>query len=198
MLKWIAAVCLSMVALSCTSFYLQESALCLLLFGYATCPILVSVSPTIRKWRLTTLLWRAGAVASALLAVVWLASVVALVRIPYGKGKAVGVGKGSLIAYSGLSIDGTPLTFDAQWGWSGITAGQFATCTAVWGPRTTAKSQFWAIWPMLVGVALPSVTLFFLIPKRIPPGHCQTCGYDLTGNVSGRCPECGTPIGGTR
>lgn len=24
-------------------------------------------------------------------------------------------------------------------------------------------------------------------------GHC-TCGYDLTGNVSGRCPECGSPI----
>ncbi len=23
-------------------------------------------------------------------------------------------------------------------------------------------------------------------------GHCQQCGYDLTGNVSGRCPECGT------
>lgn len=24
-----------------------------------------------------------------------------------------------------------------------------------------------------------------------PPGYCQNCGYDLTGNVSGRCPECG-------
>lgn len=26
---------------------------------------------------------------------------------------------------------------------------------------------------------------------RIP--ICQTCGYDLTGNVSGVCPECGAP-----
>jgi hypothetical protein len=28
-------------------------------------------------------------------------------------------------------------------------------------------------------------------------GHehrCEKCGYDLTGNVSGRCPECGTPV----
>lgn len=25
------------------------------------------------------------------------------------------------------------------------------------------------------------------------PGHCRRCGYDLTGNVSERCPECGTP-----
>jgi hypothetical protein len=24
------------------------------------------------------------------------------------------------------------------------------------------------------------------------PGHCPRCGYDLTGNVSGMCPECGT------
>jgi hypothetical protein len=30
--------------------------------------------------------------------------------------------------------------------------------------------------------------------RSIPPGHCQKCGYDLTGNESGRCPECGTAI----
>lgn len=28
--------------------------------------------------------------------------------------------------------------------------------------------------------------------KRHPPDHCQKCGYDLTGNISGTCPECGT------
>lgn len=27
-------------------------------------------------------------------------------------------------------------------------------------------------------------------------GRCQRCGYDLTGNVSGRCPECGKETGG--
>lgn len=25
------------------------------------------------------------------------------------------------------------------------------------------------------------------------PGSCRTCNYDLTGNTSGTCPECGTP-----
>lgn len=37
------------------------------------------------------------------------------------------------------------------------------------------------------------------IPFRIvrhrrakPPGHCKACGYNLTGKVSGICPECGT------
>jgi hypothetical protein len=24
---------------------------------------------------------------------------------------------------------------------------------------------------------------------------CRCCGYNLTGNISGRCPECGTPLG---
>jgi hypothetical protein len=25
-------------------------------------------------------------------------------------------------------------------------------------------------------------------------GCCPTCGYNLTGNLSGMCPECGTPV----
>lgn len=27
-----------------------------------------------------------------------------------------------------------------------------------------------------------------------PQHACRRCGYDLTGNVSGTCPECGTPV----
>ena len=27
-----------------------------------------------------------------------------------------------------------------------------------------------------------------------PPGHCRRCGYNLTGNESGVCPECATPV----
>ncbi len=31
--------------------------------------------------------------------------------------------------------------------------------------------------------------------RRLPkPGHCVKCGYDLTGNVSGQCPECGEKV----
>jgi len=29
---------------------------------------------------------------------------------------------------------------------------------------------------------------------RLTHGLCLTCGYNLTGNVSGRCPECGERI----
>jgi hypothetical protein len=35
--------------------------------------------------------------------------------------------------------------------------------------------------------------LMFRIRRRPPAGQCE-CGYNLTGNVSGRCPECGTPV----
>jgi hypothetical protein len=28
--------------------------------------------------------------------------------------------------------------------------------------------------------------------NRPPPGHCRSCRYDLTGNVTGVCPECGS------
>ncbi|HRS26909.1 MAG: hypothetical protein KBH81_02265 [Phycisphaerae bacterium] len=27
--------------------------------------------------------------------------------------------------------------------------------------------------------------------RRVTPIACNNCGYDLTGNTSGRCPECG-------
>lgn len=33
-----------------------------------------------------------------------------------------------------------------------------------------------------------------LTARRHPPGHCKKCGYNLKGNVSGICSECGTPI----
>ncbi|MCB9857496.1 MAG: RDD family protein [Phycisphaerales bacterium] len=31
------------------------------------------------------------------------------------------------------------------------------------------------------------------VPFLPPRGYCYQCGYDMTGNVSGKCPECGTP-----
>jgi hypothetical protein len=31
------------------------------------------------------------------------------------------------------------------------------------------------------------------VAKRRNIGHCRHCGYNLTGNTSGVCPECGTP-----
>jgi len=33
-----------------------------------------------------------------------------------------------------------------------------------------------------------------LLDRWLPPGHCKKCGYNLIGNVSGVCPECGTAM----
>ena len=46
----------------------------------------------------------------------------------------------------------------------------------------------------LAFVVFSVLTAIFLRRERIAPGYCQHCGYDLTGNVSGRCPECGEAI----
>jgi hypothetical protein len=50
-------------------------------------------------------------------------------------------------------------------------------------------------------LAGPAILIFTgIILFRIPmtrPGHCPRCDYNLTGNTSGTCPECGNPIPAT-
>jgi hypothetical protein len=52
--------------------------------------------------------------------------------------------------------------------------------------------------PLWLPVALLTPLTIFLDRRdrrRRPPGHCQSCGYNLTGNTSGICPECGVATG---
>ncbi len=50
-------------------------------------------------------------------------------------------------------------------------------------------------WPLAIGVPLLVVLYDIRLRRTVhPPGYCLKCGYNLTGNVSGRCPECGTTI----
>ncbi len=42
-----------------------------------------------------------------------------------------------------------------------------------------------------LGIAFIVGIPFRLGRRKHPPGHCQRCGYNLTGNTSGTCPECG-------
>ena len=65
----------------------------------------------------------------------------------------------------------------------------------------TPKIKTWFISPrdwqlVLVLVILPALSLarFLRTRARIAKGNCLTCGYNLTANTSGVCPECGTPV----
>ncbi len=48
-------------------------------------------------------------------------------------------------------------------------------------------------WIPLTTFALPIGLMMWLDRRRRLPDHCKKCGYNLTGNVSGICPECGKP-----
>ena len=50
------------------------------------------------------------------------------------------------------------------------------------------------IWLPLDCVTLLTIVLFNRNRARRIEGVCRKCDYDLTGNESGVCPECGTPV----
>lgn len=62
-----------------------------------------------------------------------------------------------------------------------------------------------SLWPVCVGVtAILAIGCISRIRKLqrqslcrrlVDLGLCSSCGYDLTGNTSGVCPECGTSTG---
>jgi hypothetical protein len=51
-----------------------------------------------------------------------------------------------------------------------------------------------AVFAIPPGVWLPALRRRWRRRYRLTHGLCLTCGYNLTGNVSGRCPECGMPV----
>ena len=51
-----------------------------------------------------------------------------------------------------------------------------------------------ALWPIVLALGIVGVYTW-LRRVHIPPvGACLKCGYNLTGNVSGRCPECASVV----
>ncbi len=60
-------------------------------------------------------------------------------------------------------------------------------------PGVPGLLVFIPLWMPLAIAAILTAWLWHRDRRRIPPGHCRKCGYNLTGNVSGKCPECGNP-----
>jgi hypothetical protein len=68
--------------------------------------------------------------------------------------------------------------------------------TSIW-PEVYSSTKGFALrlplFFLLVLAALPTAWLWYR-DRRPPKWHCESCGYNLTGNVSGVCPECGNRI----
>jgi hypothetical protein len=55
--------------------------------------------------------------------------------------------------------------------------------------RTSVTLPLW-----LISIAIVAFTIWRKRRRRRDPTACPTCGYNLTANTSGICPECGTPV----
>jgi hypothetical protein len=83
--------------------------------------------------------------------------------------------------------------------WSTLATGSPASTYWLKVPATSVRAPFSAI--ALAAAVAPAARLVAPMRRRIRAmrrtraarrGQCVRCGYDLTGNVSGTCPECGT------
>ena len=163
-----------------------------------------------RVWRVGK--W-VGTFAAAALAVVWVLS------LPYSieySGQHRGVSKARLqfgrleVVVRPTDPSGLGLWIEPGWyfehvGWD--------TYWSVFGARSDGWGAVWPtvsrgynfgefdrtefripLWLPFLLIALPTAFLWYRDRRRIPAGHCRRCGYDLTKNESGRCPECGVVI----
>jgi len=134
-----------------------------------------------------------GTVGCVLLALAWATSLALMVEANFDRFRVVLSGGGFGFCWFRGSLD----RLFRVWG----------ALPVAWlpklGPATAAVRRsiifsmfvpFWCVAPVVVG---PTAYLWWRDRRRIPPGYCQKCGYNLTGNVSGRCPECGSPVAGT-
>ena len=64
-----------------------------------------------------------------------------------------------------------------------------------YGPSKSVAIHAWIVFTSLAILPLVRIALFVWHRKRRPSTtRCARCSYDLTGNISGICPECGTKV----
>ncbi len=57
------------------------------------------------------------------------------------------------------------------------------------------SASAWLLGTVTITVGILAIRSSYRTPKDDTAPVCSECGYNLTGNVSGICPECGTPVG---
>lgn len=107
---------------------------------------------------------------------------------------------GCLAIWSGFAHAGDPSGFalkhcHGNWGeFGGLARGNLGFIyprIQKWPGQRLIVLPLWIPWAT---VALLGFWSGYHIRKTQLPGHCRFCGYNLRGNVSGVCPECGEPI----
>jgi hypothetical protein len=71
-----------------------------------------------------------------------------------------------------------------EYAWASLPAGLARYCVIPLWPLALPAAWMLAAWPLRRALA----------SRRAREGLCRMCGYNLVGNASGRCPECGTPL----
>lgn len=84
-------------------------------------------------------------------------------------------------------------------GWRGKIGPQPFAPVAFAGPFWRVESSFFRlpVWPLVIPLMIPPIRDSIRERRRLrrkKRNECLECGYNLTGNVTGLCPECGTPV----
>jgi len=138
-----------------------------------------------------------GLVGSVLLGVVWVLTLFGGgAYIGFTKTIAVSSGRVGFLIYTndpgdyvGWSWYGNP---DVDLGW--WPSYDDSTSPAA-GPhlRQRTRRLIVPLWIPFLLTAIPTIMLWRRDRRRLV-GHCRKCEYDLTGNVTGVCSECGTKV----
>lgn len=78
-------------------------------------------------------------------------------------------------------------------GWKGI-GGLWRPRVSLSTLRSTVLIPFWIPTCLFGGLLAYFCSPLHKRRQRRRASLCESCGYDLTGNVSGVCPECGRPV----
>lgn len=111
----------------------------------------------------------------------------------------LGIGAGALIVDLDLEVGfRRPGTMSVRVAYDTLGDATQAWFRDYWLPTWTSLGRHYLVYvplwiPMLL-IGVPTGVSWWHERRREAVCCCAGCGYDLTGNVSGRCPECGAPV----